>query len=150
MNVGAIQHISPVTVADTQLGNARPSPSNVRDIASEFMITMAGTLDHSTLPASRGSDAREAASQLVASTLILPVLQQLRESGFMSPDNPLAPTSAERRFGPLLDQEIADRITNATNFPLIDAIVEQYPADDSGSALRKDSSRQGGSIDVRA
>jgi hypothetical protein len=64
----------------------------------------------------------------------------------MDPDSPFAPTAAEHRFGPLLDQEIADRIANATHFPLIDAIVARHAASgDSRSA-----SRPGGAINVSA
>lgn len=70
---------------------------------------------------------REAASQLVSSAFILPVLAALRESQFLEP--PFAPTFAERRFQPLLDQQIADRITSAANFPLVDAIVDRYLGD---------------------
>lgn len=67
---------------------------------------------------------REAAGQLVSTSFIMPVLSILRE-GAMT-EGPFAPGMAERRFGPLFDQHIADKITQAANFPLIDAIVDRY------------------------
>lgn len=67
---------------------------------------------------------REAAGQLVSTSFIMPILSILRE-GAMT-EGPFAPGMAERRFGPLFDQHIADKITQAANFPLIDAIVDRY------------------------
>jgi hypothetical protein len=80
--------------------------------------------------------AREAAAKLVSSTFIMPVLEALRDSPFLEP--PFAPTVVEKRFQPLLDQRIADRITTAANFPLVDVIVDRLlgpaPADDQAGA----------------
>ncbi len=67
------------------------------------------------------SEAREAASQLVASAFIEPALASLREGTFAEP--PFAAGFVERRFAPLLDLQIADRITASANFPLVDLIV---------------------------
>jgi hypothetical protein len=33
---------------------------------------------------------------------------------------------AEKRFGPMLDQHLADRIVEVSNFDLVDAIAERY------------------------
>lgn len=66
---------------------------------------------------------REAAAQLVASTFIMPVLQASHESPFLAA--PFAPSFAEQRFQPLLDQQFADRLTSAARFPLIDVIVDR-------------------------
>ncbi|MEE8509291.1 MAG: hypothetical protein V3T07_09525 [Myxococcota bacterium] len=67
--------------------------------------------------------AREAAARLVSSSFIMPVLTSLRESTEAA--EPFAPGPVERRFAPMLDWIIADRITEAANFSLIDAIVER-------------------------
>ena len=67
---------------------------------------------------------RDAAEQLVSSSFILPILSMIRESSIS--EGPFAPGMAERRFGPLFDQHIADSITKASNFPLVDAIVDRY------------------------
>ena len=66
---------------------------------------------------------REAATQLVSSAFIMPVLAAMRESPFVEP--PFAPTFAEKQFAPLLDQQVADEITGAANFSLVDVIVER-------------------------
>ena len=75
--------------------------------------------------ASEGGDrevVRRAAAQLVASTFIMPILQSMHDSPFLKP--PFAPGFAEKRFQPLLDQQVADRLTSAARFPLIDIIVD--------------------------
>ena len=75
------------------------------------------------MPAPDRKKAREAAAQLVASAFIVPVLASLREGPFL--EAPFAQSLAEKQFGPLLDQQIADRITMAANFPLVDLIVDR-------------------------
>ena len=66
---------------------------------------------------------RQAAAQLVSSTFIMPVLQSMHDSPFLKP--PFAPSYAEKRFQPLLDQQVADRLTSAARFPLIDVITDR-------------------------
>lgn len=66
---------------------------------------------------------RESVELMVSSALVLPVLATLRESNMSA--GPFAPGAAERRFGPLLDQHFADRVTKGSNFPLVDAIVSR-------------------------
>ena len=61
---------------------------------------------------------REAAEQLVATTLVVPILAQLRETSRAA--GPFAPSTAEKRFGPLFDQALSDRIVKGANFPLVD------------------------------
>jgi Rod binding domain-containing protein len=65
--------------------------------------------------------ARAAAAQLVSSTFIVPMLAEMREGSFLA--GPFARGFAERQFQPLLDQQIADRVTSGANFPLVEAIV---------------------------
>lgn len=66
---------------------------------------------------------RAAAAQLVSSTFIVPMLAEFREGSFLA--GPFARGFAERQFQPLLDQQIADRVTSGANFPLVETIVEQ-------------------------
>ncbi|MEM7228259.1 MAG: hypothetical protein AAF432_05510 [Planctomycetota bacterium] len=73
-----------------------------------------------------------AAEGLVSTAFIQPVLSMLREQNQAA--GPFAPSAAERRFGPLLDEMIADRVTSSANFPLVDAIVNRYRASMSTSA----------------
>lgn len=65
--------------------------------------------------------ARRAAEEFVASALITPVLKALREQNSAAP--PFAPGDGERLFGPLLDEEIAFRISRAERFPLVDRLA---------------------------
>ncbi len=67
--------------------------------------------------------AREAATELVASALLVPVLDAMYERPLAEP--PFAPTAAEKRFAPLLSQHLADRIIGAANFPLVDLILDR-------------------------
>ncbi len=80
-------------------------------------------LQQATGRQTRREMAREAATQLVAAALIMPVLESLRDSPMLRP--PFAPGFAEKRFAPLLDQQIADRIAGAGNFSLVDQIVDR-------------------------
>lgn len=76
--------------------------------------------------AARGRDraaARDAATQLVSSVFVMPVLASLHDSPFLEP--PFAATYAEKQFQPLLDRHLADRITGGANFPLVDVIVDR-------------------------
>ncbi len=75
---------------------------------------------------------RKAAGQLVSSTFIMPLLRSLHESPFVA--SPFAPGFAEQRFQPLLDQQVADRITSAADFPLIDVITDRLLGPDSGES----------------
>lgn len=69
---------------------------------------------------------RQAMMKLVSTALILPALATLRDSPFR--EGAFAPGTAERRFGPLLDQAVADRVVAGANFPLIDVMVERASA----------------------
>jgi len=90
----------------------------------QAMLRAAGVGRHRGAEANR-EEAREAVSQLVSAALVQPALASLRGGAFM--EGPMAPGMAERRFGPLLDREIADRVVHAANFPLIDAILDRLP-----------------------
>jgi Rod binding domain-containing protein len=84
----------------------------------------ASTLESHMPQETKREQVREAAEQLVASAFIVPVLASMRETSKAA--GPFAPGTVERRFGPLLDQHLADRITQASRFTLVDAIVDRY------------------------
>ncbi|NNF43296.1 MAG: hypothetical protein HKN62_09645 [Phycisphaerales bacterium] len=75
-----------------------------------------------TAATARADEGRKAAESLVASTFVVPVLAMLRETSQAA--EPFAPGAAERRFGPLLDQQLADRIVSGANFGLVDRVQE--------------------------
>jgi len=72
-------------------------------------------------PAERRQKAIEAATQLVSTAFILPVLEEMQEGVFRG--DMFEAGLVEKRFAPLLNQRIADRIATASNFPLVDALV---------------------------
>ena len=90
--------------------------------------------------------AREVATQFVATAFIMPVLEMLHDSPFAT--EPFAPNDAERRFAPLLDWQIADRVTSSANFPLVDRIVEQMLRTSEPTDARARATE--GAVDVQA
>ncbi len=68
-------------------------------------------------------EARTAAEEFVAISLVQPILEQLRETNEAAP--PFAPGPAERMFGPILDAEIAQRIVQKSGYDLVDAVARQ-------------------------
>lgn len=65
--------------------------------------------------------ARKAAEEFVSLSLVQPVLAQLRKTNHAF--GVFAPGEHEKQFGPLMDAEIALRVTKAQNFPLVDAVA---------------------------
>lgn len=65
--------------------------------------------------------ARKAAEDLVSTALIEPTLKLLRESNDAAA--PFAPGEAEKAFGPLLDQAIAERVVKASGFGIVDRLA---------------------------
>ncbi len=70
---------------------------------------------------SKEAKAREAAEMLVSTTLVEPVLKQLRESNNAAP--PFGPTPAEKQFGALLDHRLCHDIVKSANFPMVDRLA---------------------------
>lgn len=79
--------------------------------------------------------ARRSAEEFVASTLIVPVLKALRAQNSAAP--PFAPGEGERLFGPLLDEEIAVRISRAERFPLVDRLARDLLKQGGAPALER-------------
>lgn len=72
---------------------------------------------------SKETQAYEAAQSLVATTLIQPILSQIRDDPFRSAL--FHGGTAEDAFGAQLDTILADRITQASNFPIVDSIYNR-------------------------
>ncbi|HWB20958.1 MAG TPA: hypothetical protein VG711_11705 [Phycisphaerales bacterium] len=89
---------------------------------------------------------RDSASKLVSSAFLLPLLQEVRDSTMAV--GPFAPGIAEKRFGPMLDQRIADAVASSPNFPLVNAIVNRYKHHVTNA--QHTSQAQGGQKDVLA
>ena len=89
-------------------------------------------------PDERRRVAREAAEQLVATVFIEPILATLHAGSLAA--GPFAPGSAERRFMPFLDQQLAERIARGMDFALVDRITEQLLPGDRGGTGAADES----------
>ena len=123
--------IEPTASIDVMAKLARPGPAGAIG-AEQGGESFAKSLQKAAQAHGRPA-ARLAATQLVASALLVPVLDAMYERPFAEP--PFAPTTAEKRFAPLLSQHMADRIIGAANFPLVEAILDRLlgpeaPTDD--------------------
>lgn len=96
-------------------------------------------------PPSREQEARTAATQLVASTLVLPALEQLRDDPFKS--KYFDGGSAERAFQSQLDTRMADRVTQAARFPLVDVVQTRLLQKNAHAAAKR--SREAGADALR-
>lgn len=65
--------------------------------------------------------AREAAEKLISTTLVEPILKQLRETNNAAP--PFGATPAEKQFGSLLDHRLSQDIVRSANFPIVDRVA---------------------------
>ena len=68
-------------------------------------------------------EARQAAQDFVALSLIEPIFKELRESNNAAP--PFAPNAAEKQFQALLDRELAIKLSRTSNLPLVDKLTDQ-------------------------
>lgn len=112
---------------DVPLGIAEPeaTPLAVREAGGPLPV-FAGpeSMPLNAPRAMNEDDVRESAEQLVASALLMPLLEQLNTSPLRPSDGPFAQTLGEKRFGPLLHQHLADRMMKSRNFGLVDAVVD--------------------------
>jgi Rod binding domain-containing protein len=102
-----------------------PSPALLDRSVSPRATSTSSDFERALRAGGHGKEADEArrvAQQLVAETFIKPVLKQVRETRLIA--DRFAPGDAERRFGPLLDERIADRMTQREGFPLVDAVAD--------------------------
>lgn len=66
---------------------------------------------------------RQAAEEFISMALVQPILEQLRETNQSA--GPFAPGDAEKRFGPMLDAEIAHRMVKSAGWGLVDAVASR-------------------------
>lgn len=82
--------------------------------------------------------ARTAAEQMVSSLFVQPLLDMALNS---DADGPFSPGQAEKTFGPLLHQRLADEIVHKSDLPLVNAIVERMVADQKPGTLTRTRTR---------
>lgn len=92
--------------------------------AAGFAEKLSGAM---TAPRRRGpqgpwGQARQAAEQLVATTLVQPLLQQMRNDPLRS--DLMHGGLTEDAFGAQLDTELADRIVRRAHWPIVERIVD--------------------------
>ena len=75
---------------------------------------------------------RSVAEEFVASSLIFPILKELRQSN--NAWGPFAQGRHEETFGAMLDIEIASQIVRASNFPLVDRLARDLLRHQEGKA----------------
>lgn len=101
-----------------------PKRDDPLSLANPPALTQADKPGEPDSPAQQYARAREAAEGLVATSFIKPILTQVRESNNAPP--PFGPTQAEKQFGSLLDNKLSDEIVRASQFPIVDRIVERF------------------------
>ncbi len=107
--------------AATMPAGAYSTSSNPESITDNFNHVL-GKIQKKTQ--THEEKAYEAAGDLVANALILPILEQLRR-GNLAKDTFFAPGNAENTFGPEFDIQIADRIAHSPNMACTQAIAEK-------------------------
>lgn len=68
--------------------------------------------------------ATEAARTLVREAFVRPVFEELHKGSLAA--GPFRPGTAERRFRPMLDGMLADRIVERSDFPLVRVIEDRF------------------------
>lgn len=82
--------------------------------------------------ATREQEAHLVAEQLVASTLVLPILSQARNDPFKS--DMFHGGKGEEMFGSQLDTILAERITSSSRMPIVDAVYRSITRTSQPSA----------------
>jgi len=114
----SLESISGAFGARTPVGGAGAMSERQRSFAGLLAQEGVGA---TAAPVRSAERAREAASQLVAITFVQPILAQIRASDGAA--EPFKATPAEKQFGALLDAELAQRVTQAARFPLVDRVA---------------------------
>ncbi len=116
---------------------AGPDLEGMGLLASDATTRQSEAFDHLLKRATEGAgedEIRTSAEQLVAATFVIPVLSSVRESSMAA--EPFKPTQAEKQFGALLDQQIADEIVKSSNLPIVDRLAKQFGAHEESRAQR--------------
>ncbi len=117
---------TPITASALSASARGPLTGSIADAGQRLAATQhqfAGALNRArqVTPESHEAAARDAAEQLVAITLVQPVLAQLRETNNAAP--PFGPTAAEKQFGSMMDARVAQDIVHGSRFPLVDQLT---------------------------
>ncbi len=116
-----------------------PTNFTAGDAQQDFASIMAR---QNTGPAARlqepDAQARAAAEEFVAISMVQPILAEARESTMAA--GPFEPSSAERQFRAMQDATLAQRLTRAAHFPLVERLArdlqKSVPSASSSSTIR--------------
>lgn len=128
-----VSAITPATsLLDDHRSSAVDGDRNFREVLAAHRGETPG--DQAVMENDRAASAREAAAAFVGVAFIQPLLAQLRETSMAA--EPFAPTAAEKRFGPMMDALLSDRLMSASKFPLIEAVAQRLSGDIGTAAAR--------------
>jgi Rod binding domain-containing protein len=96
-------------------------PAGIRGLQESFASILAR--DPGKSRKKPEEQARDAAEKFVSISLVQPLLAQLRENSQAAP--PFAPSNGEKQFRAMLDAHIAQEITHAARFPLVDGVARR-------------------------
>lgn len=105
-----------------------------RQVGDGALSTFSNSLARPMKP--REDRLRESAQQLVASALLMPVLEQMEVSPLAPKTGPFAQNIVQQRFGPMLHQHMADRIMQSRSFGLVDAVVKRFGGGGGGLEIK--------------
>lgn len=116
-----------ISLAGVTADVARASMTDTRDVSktntSDKQTMFRDVLSKFGGDGTPEEKARKAAEEFVASSLVKPVLQQLRESN--KAQAPFAPGPYEKQFGPMMDNEIASRMVKSRGWGIVEAVERQ-------------------------
>lgn len=108
-----INDISPINMMPATLAVPREaSGSAIEESFKDFLANKRGRDDIATL--------KTESRKLVAESFIRPILARIRATNNAAP--PFGPTTTEERFGPMIDQLVADAMTRPDRFPMVEAV----------------------------
>ena len=126
--------MSTFAIQPDRSGYESPRPAASRNERPSAAPVFAGFMDRARSEGGTSQEQlREAAEQLVSTTMIMPVFEQLRDDSFAS--DLFHGGRTEKIFQQQLDQVLADRISGATRFDLVDAVYKQLSRDAAGGAV---------------
>jgi Rod binding domain-containing protein len=100
----------------------RPAEPGILARQREFNATL-GRLPEQPTPRDDLARSREAAADLVAQALVLPILKEFRASQSSGP--PFGVSEGERSFRAMLDDQIARRMARKEGWPLVESLARQ-------------------------
>lgn len=122
--------IAPLSPIDVPTGSRGSAPAAAPGRSPEAFRQILDRLAGAAEPAP--GVLREAAEQFVSSAFLVPILNSLQESPFG--EGPFAPGIGEKRFAPLLNTHLADRVTSAAGFGLVESIMERLAPTSAAAA----------------